>query len=153
MIKKIFVNYLCLVAFGCSYAKGEEDIKTNTLDAYRAYKEYSMGQPAINLKKKSVEYSGCAGDISKFECVYQVNVIIHYNTTGLAGSCEYIHNNTKFGFSGFADDNGNLVFSEYLNNGNLNYQFYGIHDESGIRGVWSKGNGKKQFAMSVTPSK
>lgn len=149
MLKKICI--CCLFFIGCNYgyAKGTVDVKNKTLAAYKAYKAHKMGKPTAGLKEKHVEYAGCAGDSSKFECAYQVKVVVHYNKGGLTGSCAYIHNDTKFKFRGFIDNNDNLVFSEYLNNGNLNYQFYGIHDESGFKGVWSKGSEKKQFVMNV----
>ncbi len=127
-----------------------DSLQEMTLAAYNAYKAHNqLGTTKTFTKTTSFVFEGCAGDYNSFHCKHKVTLEVKYSGDKILGTCLYKDQKTVINFEGIEDINGNIQLFEKFQDANINYVFKGIHDDKGIRGLWSKGEGKKQFALNV----
>lgn len=148
MVKIIVCIVFCL-SFLQTNILADQKIDELTYAAFKAFESYHMNPDLKKSSNTTSSFVGCAGDVSHFNCINKVNMELTFSGNEISGICQYVEIQLSIKFEGYEDKKGNILLVEKTPKNFINYQFKGKHDKSGIRGLWSKGGGKKQFALNV----
>lgn len=151
-MKVLILLLVCVL--GCSRGNAQEtNLSLLTDAASAAFRQFSMGAVSNHAETASLKYKGFSGNERKFACLHEATMELTFKGRGITGLYSYEDNKLTMTVKGREDANGNITLSQILPDGNVNYVLKGKRDGHVIMGLWSKGEGKKQYAVYVVLEK
>lgn len=146
----LFIMSFCfLITPGYCFDKNRDwkAVSDECLNAYNSFESAMV--PRFFGTEKTVEYEGMSGDQNGFTCSRPVVMSLVFTKDRVAGQYYFENQPAKIvKVKGRLDVKGQLVLVEEPDTEDVAaYTFKGVARGRTIKGVWSKGDEKKQFAF------